>query len=67
MRWVDRAPLIVQALLIESFENTDRVPAVGASGVGLRADYYVVPDLREFQAQVPPGLRPRRRFRCWSG
>lgn len=58
VRWVDRAPLIVQTLLIESFENTDRVPAVGASGVGLRADYYVVPDLREFQGQVPSRAAP---------
>lgn len=58
VRWVDRAPLIVQTLMIESFENTDRVPAVGASGVGLRADYYVVPELREFQARVPDAAGP---------
>lgn len=53
VRWVDRAPLIVQKLLIESFENSNRVPAVGSSSIGLRADYYVVPDMREFQAFVP--------------
>ncbi len=51
-RWVDRAPLIVQALLIESFENTGKVPAVGRSTVGLRADYVIVTDIREFQAEV---------------
>ena len=51
-RWVDRAPLIVQALLIESFENTGKVPAVGRSTVGLRADYVVITDIREFQALV---------------
>lgn len=51
-RWVDRAPLIVQALLIESFENTGKVPAVGRSTVGLRADYVVVTDMREFQVHV---------------
>lgn len=49
-RWVDRAPLIIQALLIESFENTGKVAAVGRSAVGLRADYTIVTDLREFQA-----------------
>ncbi|WP_425046095.1 ABC-type transport auxiliary lipoprotein family protein [Primorskyibacter sp. S87] len=54
-RWVDRAPLIVQALLIESFENTGKVAAVGRSAVGLRADYHVVTDLREFQAHVLTG------------
>ncbi|WP_170326684.1 ABC-type transport auxiliary lipoprotein family protein [Ruegeria arenilitoris] len=51
-RWVDRAPLIVQALLVESFENSGKVAAVGRSTVGLRADYVVVPDLREFQGMV---------------
>lgn len=51
-RWVDRAPLIVQALLVESFENSGRVAAVGRSTVGLRADYIIVPDLREFQGLV---------------
>jgi len=55
VRWVDRAPLIVQALLIESFENTGKVPAVGSSTIGLRADYVVVTDIREFQALVPQG------------
>ncbi|WP_299153537.1 ABC-type transport auxiliary lipoprotein family protein [uncultured Tateyamaria sp.] len=54
-RWVDRAPLIVQALLIESFENTGKVPAVGSSTIGLRADYLIVTDIREFQATVPTG------------
>ncbi|WP_377194160.1 ABC-type transport auxiliary lipoprotein family protein [Ruegeria meonggei] len=51
-RWVDRAPLIVQALLVESYENSGKVAAVGRSTVGLRADYVIVPDLREFQGLV---------------
>lgn len=51
-RWVDRAPLIVQTLLVESFENSGKVAAVGRSTVGLRADYVIVPDLREFQGLV---------------
>lgn len=58
VRWVDRAPLIVQSLLIESFENTNRVPAVGSSAIGLRADYYIATDIREFQAIVPPDAGP---------
>ncbi|MCV6585575.1 MAG: ABC-type transport auxiliary lipoprotein family protein [Marinibacterium sp.] len=57
-RWVDRAPVIVQSLLIESYENSDRVAAVGRSAVGLRADYLIVPDLREFQASVPDRPAP---------
>ena len=58
VRWVDRAPLIVQSLLIESFENTNRVPAVGSSGIGLRADYYIATEIREFQASVPEDAGP---------
>lgn len=52
-RWVDRAPVIVQALLIESFENSGKVGSVGRSTVGLRPDYIIVTDLREFQARLP--------------
>lgn len=52
-RWVNRAPLIVQSLMIESFENSGKVPAVGSSAIGLRADFLIVPDIREFQAMVP--------------
>ncbi|MEM6889343.1 MAG: ABC-type transport auxiliary lipoprotein family protein [Pseudomonadota bacterium] len=51
-RWVDRAPLIVQSLLIESYENSGKVDAVGRSAIGLRADYLIVTDVREFQARV---------------
>ncbi|WP_171208106.1 MULTISPECIES: ABC-type transport auxiliary lipoprotein family protein [unclassified Ruegeria] len=51
-RWADRAPAIVQSLLVESFENSKKVSAVGRSTVGLRADYVVSPDLREFQGHV---------------
>ncbi|MEP4431276.1 MAG: ABC-type transport auxiliary lipoprotein family protein, partial [Hyphomicrobiales bacterium] len=57
-RWVDRAPVLVQTLLIESYENTGKVGAVGSSSVGLRADYIIVTDVREFQARVPNGAPP---------
>ncbi|MFC3614508.1 ABC-type transport auxiliary lipoprotein family protein [Lutimaribacter marinistellae] len=51
-RWIDRAPRFVQALLIESFENTGKVGAVGRSAAILRPDFVIVTDMREFQAQV---------------
>lgn len=57
-RWVDRAPLIVQSLLIESYENSRRVDAVGRSAIGLRADYIIVTDIREFQAELPDPNAP---------
>ncbi|MDH3667839.1 MAG: ABC-type transport auxiliary lipoprotein family protein [Paracoccaceae bacterium] len=49
--WVDRAPLLVQTMLLESFENTGKVGAVGRQAIGLNADYTLVTDLREFQAR----------------
>ncbi len=50
-RWVDRAPRMVQILLVESFENTNRIVAVGRQSIGLRPDFSVKSDLREFQAE----------------
>ncbi len=49
--WVDRAPLLVQTMLLESLENTGKVSAVGRQAIGLSADYTLVTDLREFQAR----------------
>jgi cholesterol transport system auxiliary component len=48
--WPDRAPSMVQTLIIESFENTGKILAVGRESVGLRADYILKPELRHFQA-----------------
>jgi len=47
--WTDNAPGMVQSLLVESFERTGKV-AVGAESAGLRPDYILKTDLREFQA-----------------
>ena len=37
--WTDRAPAMVQTLMVESFENSSRVVSVGRDTIGLRADY----------------------------
>jgi cholesterol transport system auxiliary component len=55
VRWVDRAPLLVQTMLVESFENTGKVAAVGRRAIGLSADFTLITDLREFQAVVGEG------------
>ncbi len=54
-RWVDRAPLVVQRLMVESFENTGAVSSVSQSSVGLRNDFTVITDLREFQGELQAG------------
>lgn len=48
--WTDNAPAMVQTLLIESFESTGSILAVGREAIGLRADFILKTDLREFQA-----------------
>ena len=50
-RWSERAPVMVQTLLVESFENTGRIIAVARKSTDLRADYVLKTDLREFQAE----------------
>ncbi len=49
--WDDRAPQMVQSLIVESFENSDRIVAVGPESLGLRSDFVLRTELREFQAQ----------------
>ena len=50
-QWSDRAPRMIQSLMIESFENSKRIISVGRDTVGLRADFILKTELREFQAE----------------
>lgn len=54
-RWAERAPRMVQTLLVESFENTGKIVAVGRQSVGLRSDFNLKSELREFQAELKEG------------
>ncbi len=54
--WTDLAPKMVQTLMVESFENSNRIVAVGREAIGLRADYILKTELREFQAEYPSAL-----------
>lgn len=47
--WVDQAPLMVQTLMVESFENSGRIVSVARETGGLRADFVLKTELREFQ------------------
>jgi cholesterol transport system auxiliary component len=63
-RWTERAPQMVQTLLVESFENSNKIVAVGRQAIGLRSDFNLKSDLREFQAEYdvegePPMVRVR--------
>lgn len=50
-RWADRAPRMIQQLLIQSFENTQKIVSVGRQSIGLRSDFSLKVELREFQAE----------------
>lgn len=51
-RWTQRAPEMLQTMLVESFENTGKIVAVGRQSIGLRSDYILKTELREFQAET---------------
>jgi cholesterol transport system auxiliary component len=53
--WTDRAPVMIQGLLIESFENTGKIIAVGRIASDLRADYLLQTELRDFEARYYGG------------
>lgn len=49
--WTDRAPEMVLRLLVESFENSGKIIAVGRDSIGLRSNIVLKTELREFQAE----------------
>lgn len=48
--WTDNATGMIQTLLVESFERTGKIVAVGPESAGLRPDYILKTDLRAFEA-----------------
>jgi len=48
--WTDRAPLLVQTALVESFENSGTINAIDRESVGLRADFILKTEIRHFEA-----------------
>jgi len=48
--WTDRAPLLVQTALVESFENSNTINAIDRESVGLRADFILKTEIRHFEA-----------------
>jgi cholesterol transport system auxiliary component len=49
--WTDTAPIMIQTLLVESFANSGRIVSVGRQSANLRADFNLLTELREFQAE----------------
>lgn len=49
--WVDSAPIMVQRLLVEAFENSTKIVSVGRENIVLRADYFLRSEMRAFQVE----------------
>ncbi|WP_321332792.1 ABC-type transport auxiliary lipoprotein family protein [Breoghania sp.] len=60
--WSDRVPQLFQRKIIESFENSGRVRAVGQPGEGLLIDYQIATDIRAFELAVDGGRVARVEF-----
>jgi cholesterol transport system auxiliary component len=54
-QWGDRLPKMVQAKLVEAYENSGRLGGVGLPGQGLAIDFQVVTDIRAFQIETAGG------------
>lgn len=54
-RWGDRLPKMVQAKLVEAYENSGKLAGVGIPGQGLAIDFQVVTDIRAFQIETTGG------------
>ena len=56
--WTDRAPLMVQTRIVDSFENTKKIVAVARESIGIRSNYVLQSDLRNFEARYFYGGTP---------
>ena len=51
-QWSDKLPRMVQLRLLQAFENTGRIGAVGVPGQGLAIDYQLLLEIRKFEIQA---------------
>jgi ABC-type uncharacterized transport system auxiliary subunit len=53
-QWSDALPKLLQAKIIQAFENTGYLSGVGRPMDGLTADHQLFIDIRDFQVSVSP-------------
>ncbi len=54
-QWEDRLPKLVQARLVQSFENANRLRSVGRPGDKIATDFALITDLRSFEVSAADG------------
>jgi cholesterol transport system auxiliary component len=60
--WTDSVPQLVQSLLVEAFQRSGKIAAVGRDGQGIRSDCILQTEIRDFEAyyavaDAPPKVR----------
>jgi len=50
--WADRPPAMLQALLLESFDNSGRISAVQRQSSGLKSDFVLTSNIQDFQVET---------------
>lgn len=51
-QWGDRLPSLVQAKLVQAFENSGKLGGVGKPGQGLAIDFQIVTNIRAFEVST---------------
>ena len=59
VEWTDSAPAMVQLLLIQSFQNTGRLPVVAPTRQTLATDFLLLSNLRKFQVENDASGEPQ--------
>lgn len=57
-QWTDETEPLVQRLIVEAFEKSGRIPAVGTERAGLHSDYLLEVEVRNFYANYPSDSAP---------
>jgi cholesterol transport system auxiliary component len=60
--WTDRLPLMLEARLVDSFDNAHRLVALGARAADARSDALLTLELRHFEAEYGAAGPPRWRI-----
>ncbi len=62
--WPDRLPQLVQAALVQAFERSGKIAAVASDDAGLRSDYMLQTEIRDFNAVYDtPDAAPKVKVR----
>ena len=64
--WTDTAPDLVQSALLRRFEDSGRILSVARPGAGVRGDFHLQTELRDFQSVYVSAGRPEVRVEIYA-